>query len=188
MAYEYEVDDETPYVVIEKQSGSVGSFLIGAAMGAAVALLFAPQSGTETRRSIKRRARRVGEAAQGVVEDATERVSDTFHEARRKVEERIDSARHAVELKKRQVTRAMDAGREAAQQARDELERRIAETKAAYEAGADVARDAREARVTRRAASVRPGAPAATSRPLESAADAALGDTSGADLPGLPDE
>jgi hypothetical protein len=34
----------------------------------------------------------------------------------------------------------MEAGRAAAQQARDELERRIAETKAAYNAGAEVAR------------------------------------------------
>ena len=34
----------------------------------------------------------------------------------------------------------MEAGRAAAQQARDELERRIAETKAAYNAGVDVAR------------------------------------------------
>jgi hypothetical protein len=34
----------------------------------------------------------------------------------------------------------MEAGRAAAQQARDDLERRIAETKAAYRAGAEVAR------------------------------------------------
>jgi hypothetical protein len=42
--------------------------------------------------------------------------------------------------KKEQVHRAMEAGRAAAQEARDELERRIAETKAAYKAGAAVAR------------------------------------------------
>ena len=46
-------------------------------------------------------------------------------------------------MKKQQVTRAMEAGREAAQQARGDLERRLAETKAAYNAGADVARGAR---------------------------------------------
>ena len=48
------------------------------------------------------------------------------------VENRFDSARNAVELKRRQVTNAVDAGRAAAQQARVELEQRIAETKAAY--------------------------------------------------------
>jgi hypothetical protein len=56
------------------------------------------------------------------------------------VEQGIDTARQAIDLKKRQVSRAMEAGRAAAQQARDELERRIAETKAAYNAGVDVAR------------------------------------------------
>ena len=39
----------------------------------------------------------------------------------------------------------MEAGREAAQQARSDLERRLAETKAAYNAGADVARAGRAA-------------------------------------------
>jgi hypothetical protein len=37
----------------------------------------------------------------------------------------------------------MEAGRVAAQQARADLERRIAETKAAYQAGGDVARTGR---------------------------------------------
>jgi hypothetical protein len=43
--------------------------------------------------------------------------------------------RQAVDLKKQQVHRAMDAGRAAAREAREELEQRIAETKAAYRSG-----------------------------------------------------
>ena len=66
--------------------------------------------------------------------DVTDTVVDTFHDARRRVERRIDSARQAIEVKKEQVQRAMEAGRAAAQQAREELERRIAETKAEYHA------------------------------------------------------
>ena len=42
------------------------------------------------------------------------------------------AARQAMEIKRRQVTNAVGAGRAAAQQARVELEQRIAETKAAY--------------------------------------------------------
>jgi hypothetical protein len=38
----------------------------------------------------------------------------------------------------------MEAGRDAAQQARTDLERRLAETKAAYNAGANVARTGRQ--------------------------------------------
>ena len=136
---EYHFDENEPYVVIEKTDGSTGSFLIGLAIGAGVALLFAPRTGYETRRELQRGARRVRDAAQGAAEDLTGSVVDTFNEARLQVEERIDTARQAVELKRQQVSQAVHAGRAAAQQARDDLERRIAETKAAYDAGAAVA-------------------------------------------------
>lgn len=136
----YEFEDDEPYVVIEHQSSGIGSFLIGVAIGAGIALLVAPRSGLETRRDIKRRARRARRAAERVATNVQDQVTGTFYDARRRVEEQIDSARQAVELKKQQVQRAMDAGRAAAHEARDELERRIAETKAAYKAGADVAR------------------------------------------------
>ena len=135
MSPRYLFDDDEPYIVIEKHSGGLGSLLLGLAIGAGLALLFAPQSGEQTRHALRRRARRAGRAAQRVAEDVTETVSDTFNDARKRVEDRLDSAREAVEVKKEQVKRAMEAGRAAAQQARDELERRIAETKAAYQAG-----------------------------------------------------
>jgi gas vesicle protein len=137
---EYHFDEDEPYVVIEKTEGSTGSFLLGLALGAGLALLFAPRSGEETRRELNRGARRVRDAAQGMAEDLTETVNDRFQEARQQVEQRIDSARHVVELKRQQVTQAVQAGRDAAHQAREDLERRIAETKASYDAGASVAR------------------------------------------------
>jgi gas vesicle protein len=137
---EYHFDEDEPYVVIEKSEGSTGSFLLGLALGAGMALLFAPRSGQETRRELNRRAHRVKDAAHGMAEDLTYSVKDRFHEARQQVEERIDSARHAVEVKRQQVTQAVHAGRAAAAQAREDLERRIAETKASYDAGANVAR------------------------------------------------
>ena len=124
--------DEEPYVVIEQHQQSVGPFLIGLAMGAAVALLFAPRSGAATRRDIRRRALRVRQAAEDVVTDVTDGVTETFQEARRRVEERIDSAREAIDLKRQQVHRAVAAGRAAAVDARAELEDRIAERKSTY--------------------------------------------------------
>lgn len=121
--FEFDDDDE-PYVVIEKHSNDMSSFLIGLALGAGVALLFAPHSGAETRRRLRRGVTRVKDAA-----------AETFEAARAEVEDKVASVRDAVEIKKEQVSRAVDAGRAAAQQARDELERRIAETKAAYGTG-----------------------------------------------------
>jgi gas vesicle protein len=129
---DYDWDDEEPYVVIEQKPSGIGSFLLGLAVGGGLALLFAPRTGEETRRDLQRRAREVGDQAQDLVSEITESVGNTLQQAKDKVENRIDSARDAVELKRRQVTNAVDAGRAAAQQARVELEQRIAETKAAY--------------------------------------------------------
>ena len=123
---------ERPYVIVEKRDSGVGSFIIGLALGAGVALLLAPQSGEETRRVIARRARRAQEAAQDFVEDVSGTVADKFNEVRATVEERIDATFEAVDTKKRQVSNAFEAGRAAARQTRGELKNRIAERKAAY--------------------------------------------------------
>jgi gas vesicle protein len=140
--------DDEPYIVIEKHSGGVGDFLLGALIGAGVALLFAPRSGRETRADIGRRARAAQDRVRDVATGVTDQVVDTFETARSRIEEQIESARDAIVNKKEQVSRAMEAGREAAHQARTDLERRLAETKAAYNAGADVARSGRSVPVS----------------------------------------
>ncbi len=129
---DFEIDDDEPIVVIERSEPGIGTFVIGLAIGAGLALLFAPRTGEETRRDLQRRARKMGDQAQDFVSGVTGSVRDTLHAAKEKVESSIDSTRNAVELKRRQVSNAVDAGRAAAQQARVELEQRIAETKAAY--------------------------------------------------------
>jgi len=130
----YDFEDEEPYVIIEHRSPGLGSFFIGAAIGAGIALLMAPRSGVETRQGIKRGAQRTRDAARKVAQDVTDGVVGTFEDARRRVEEQIDNAREAIELRTRQVTSAVEAGRAAAQEARLDLEQRLAETKAAYRA------------------------------------------------------
>lgn len=129
-------------VVIEKHSAGIGSFLLGLGLGAATALLLAPQAGQDTRRQLTRRAQGAGDEArrraQGLVDDVSTEVNGRIDRARTAVVDRVDRARDAVDLKRRQVQRAVEAGRVAAAQARDDLERRIAETKAAYQAGAGV--------------------------------------------------
>lgn len=132
-------EQDEPYIVIEKHNDA-GSLLIGVLIGAAVALLFAPRSGQETRGEIRRKVREAGDAVKGVAEEVTGQVADTYEGAKSRVEEQIDNVRDAVVTRKRQVSRAINAGREAAVQAREELEIQLAETKAAYNAGSAVAR------------------------------------------------
>lgn len=124
---QHEFDE--PYVVIEKTESGIGTFLLGALAGAAVALLFAPRTGADTRAELTRAARRAQEGARDMVDDVAESLGETLESARTAVERQVESARGAVEVKRSQVTQAIDAGREAARQARDDLEARIAETK-----------------------------------------------------------
>ncbi len=129
-------DDEPyqgePYVIVERRETGIGPFLMGLALGAGAALLFAPQSGEETRRELAQRARRAQHAAQNLVGDVSGTVADKFNEVRATVEERIEATLEAVDDKKRRVSNAFHAGRAAAREARGELEQRIAESKAAY--------------------------------------------------------
>jgi gas vesicle protein len=118
-------DDDDHYIIVEEQDSSSGisAFLLGAAIGAGLALVFAPQSGAETRQSIKRGAKKAGDATKR----AGAKVSDALAQAKADLESRIDTARSSLDLKKVQVSRAVDAGREAARAAREDLERRMSE-------------------------------------------------------------
>jgi gas vesicle protein len=113
---------ERPYVIVERvgAGAGIGPLLLGLALGAGVALLFAPQSGEETRRAVARRARRAQDAAQDFVEDVSGTVADKFNQVRTSVEDRIDATFEAVDAKKRQVSNAVEAGRAAARQTRGE--------------------------------------------------------------------
>jgi gas vesicle protein len=130
--YDEDEYEAAPYVIVEKQELGLGPLLLGIALGAGAALLFAPQSGEETRRGIARSARRAQDAAQDFVEDVSGTVADKFKEVRTTVEDRIEATLEAVDERKRRVTNAYRAGRVAAREARGELEQRIAESKAAY--------------------------------------------------------
>jgi len=124
--------DDVPYLVIERgQGGGVGTFLLGALVGAGLALLFAPQSGEETQDEIKARALRLRQAAR-------ERVRD----AQTSLEARLQTAREGVHSRVESVKEAMDSGRQAALQARDDLEKKLERSKAAYRAGIEAARQA----------------------------------------------
>ena len=116
-------DDDQIIIVEENDSSGITAFLLGAAIGAGLALIFAPQTGAETRQTIKRGAQKAGEATKR----AGEKVTDALAQAKADLESRIDTAKSSLDLKKVQVSRAVDAGREAARAAREDLERRMSE-------------------------------------------------------------
>ena len=88
-------------------------FLAGASIGAALALLFAPKSGRETRELIARTAtegrdyitNRVTDGRQ-FVEEKTRKVGDDFTSF-------VDRSKEAVQRQKEQLTAAFEAGKAA---------------------------------------------------------------------------
>lgn len=124
--------DDYPYFVVERGGGGgLGSFILGALVGAGLALLFAPQSGEETQEEIKTRALKLKGAAQDKVREA----QDGF-------ESRLSAAREGVQTRVESVKDALDSGRQAAVEARGDLEKKLERSKAAYRAGVDAAKEA----------------------------------------------
>lgn len=125
-------EEDSPLVVIERDGGSnTGAFLLGAVVGAGLALLFAPRSGKETQEQLKARAVQLRDVAQERMRAAQEGLEERLGRAGEQVRDQIESVRGAV-----------DAGRQAAVDARSELQDRIATSKAAYRAASDAARHA----------------------------------------------
>jgi gas vesicle protein len=81
----------------DNSGGVLIAFVVGALTGAAVALLFAPASGEETREYLGQKAR----------------------EGREKAREAMDQGRDYYQRQRENVVSAVDRGREAFQQARE---------------------------------------------------------------------
>ena len=82
----------------DRDSGAeIGAFfagvLIGGLVGAATALLLAPQTGEETRKVIGKTSEEWRDRAQDVLEDAREGADATIADSRRRAERILDEAR-----------------------------------------------------------------------------------------------
>ncbi len=104
-------DDERDVIYVEREDSSLKPILFGALLGLAAGLLFAPQSGEETRRALQRRLRRARAMAEEKVSELSERL-----EERREAAADAETARDEV---------------------RSDLERRLAEARARRQAMPD---------------------------------------------------
>src|SRR5712692_7643234 len=67
----------------QDNTGSLVWFIAGAAIGASIALLYAPQSGRDTRRVIVKKTRQGGEALADTGRDLADKGRDLFEKGRR---------------------------------------------------------------------------------------------------------
>ena len=121
--------DDRPVIIVERSSGGLGGFLFGLLVGAGAALLFAPQSGEETRQVLKDRSRQLRDDAQAKAEGWREQVEEGYGRARERLEDGFDAARRGVRETREGAQDAVDAGKAAVHSARDELERRLADSR-----------------------------------------------------------
>lgn len=90
-----------------KESGGMNTalgFLLGGAIGAGIALLYAPASGEETRKRIR-----------DGVEKTKNRTKEGYEAALEEIEERLEAIKNSVQEKKDEVRTAYEAGKEAYQ-------------------------------------------------------------------------
>src|SRR4030043_229180 len=99
----------------------LGAFLIGGVIGAAAALLYAPQSGRETRKDISKKARRVKKGAVDLVEDIAESVSDFTGDVKDTAEDIIDRGRELSESAKKEIVATLEHGQKVIEKQRKKI-------------------------------------------------------------------
>ena len=88
-------------------------FILGGALGACLALLFAPESGRRTRERLR-----------DLAADVRDKTVDVSEELRDKAEDAIERGREAFEEKKSILSAAVQAGKDAMQRERERLSSR----------------------------------------------------------------
>ena len=86
------------------------SFLFGGIVGAGLAFLFAPKSGSETRQRIRELAEDVRDKAKDYAEDVKEKITTS-----------MDKGKEFFEEKKSAMTSAIEAGKEAYEKEKERL-------------------------------------------------------------------
>jgi gas vesicle protein len=100
----------------------VSGFMIGGLVGAAVALLLAPQSGEETRTLIRDKSIELRDQVEQTATEARTRAEEIAQEARTKAEDLQSRGRVVLEEQKTRIEKAVDAGKKAAKDKKEELE------------------------------------------------------------------
>ncbi|HVO35469.1 MAG TPA: YtxH domain-containing protein [Gemmatimonadales bacterium] len=121
--------DDDEVVVVEKHGSPVVPFVWGLAIGAGLALLFAPMSGADLRANIRSRGKQLKDLAAEKAEELEDLVAGGYEKARARVEAGLETAKQRVHEGRQVAHDVVEAGRGAALTAREELEKRLADAR-----------------------------------------------------------
>ena len=100
-----------------------GAFLVGGLIGAAVALLYAPKSGRETRKDIAKAAKRIKKDTVELVEDTIESINDFARDVKDKATDIVERGVELSDGAKREIMKSLEHGQKVIEKQR----KRIAE-------------------------------------------------------------
>ncbi len=109
------MSDEQNIVYVEDEAGHVWSSIlagvvIGALVGGALALLFAPKAGTQVRADLE-----------GAVDDLRDRAEQAIDELQTSASDLVARSRSILEQTREHISRSVEAGKEAYVQKKEEL-------------------------------------------------------------------
>ena len=90
-----------------------GAILIGGLIGAAIALLYAPKSGRETKKDIARAARRAKNSTVDLIEDTIDDVNDFVNDLRGKAADIADQGADLSDKAKQEIMATLAQGQKA---------------------------------------------------------------------------
>lgn len=110
-----------------KNSVMIGSIMLvaGGVVGAAVALLYAPQSGRQTRRDVARYSRKVRRQAENIIDDFAGNVHSMVESISERSEEILDKGKDMAHETKIDLLRVIDEGHSRLGKQKDRLAKLI---------------------------------------------------------------
>lgn len=97
-------------VIMRNEVRIGGAFIIGGLIGAAIALLYAPKSGKETRRDISRTVGKVRKGASEIAEDTIESINRFARDIKERAEDIIEKGVDLSESAKKEIIETLEEG------------------------------------------------------------------------------